>query len=90
MLVRKDRLSGFGGGTTSTDVLASRGIKTLVFASTNTDQCVRGSLEDAFARDYDRLLLSNACATTSPDFARKCIEFNPAERWGFSLCEEFV
>ena len=90
MLIWKSRLSGFWEEA-SREVLTSRGIRTLMFAGTNTDQCVGGSLQDAFTYGFDCLLLSDACATTSSDFARKCIEFNTVEGWGFSLlCKDFV
>jgi hypothetical protein len=42
----------------------------------NTDHCVGGSLQDAFTKGWGCLLLSDGCATTSPIFARQCIEFN--------------
>lgn len=86
--IHKNRLSGFWGGTASEELLSSRGIRTLLFAGANTDQCVGGSLQDAFTKGWDCLLLSDGCATTSPDFARRCIEFNTKEGWGFMLsCE---
>jgi nicotinamidase-related amidase len=86
--ISKNRLSGFWGGTGIEEALTSRGIRTLLFSGANTDQCVGGSLQDAFTKGWDCLLLSDACATTSPDFARQCIEFNCEGGWGFVLtCE---
>lgn len=55
---------------------ALNSIETLLFSGANTDQSVARSLQDALAMDYDCLLLSNACATTSPKFCRQCIEYN--------------
>lgn len=75
----------FGGGTASEELLSARGIRTLLFAGANTDQGVGGSLQDAFTKGWDCLLLSDGCATTSPDFARQCIEFNTNEGLGV-LC----
>lgn len=89
--IHKNRLSGFWGGTAIEEILSARGIRTLLFAGANTDQCVGGSLQDAFTKGWDCLLLSDGCATTSPDFARQCIEFNTSEGWGFVLsCEDLA
>ena len=87
--VHKDRMSGlWGSGTPCTKLLESAGIKTLLFAGVNTDQCVGGSLQDAFTKGWDCILLKDACGTTSPQFASECIEFNCAKTWGFvSDCE---
>lgn len=91
MSISKNRLSGFWGGTGIEEKLASRGIRTLIFSGANTDQCVGGSLQDAFTKGWDCLLLSNACATTSPPFAKQCIEYNTGEGWGFVLsCDELA
>ena len=85
ILINKNRLSGFWGGTGIEEALASRGIRTLFFAGANTDQCVGGSLQDAFTKGFDCLMLSDGCATSSPDFARQCIEYNCEGGWGFVL-----
>lgn len=89
--INKNRLSGFWGGTRIEEALSSRGIRTLVFAGANTDQCVGGSIQDAFTKNWDCLMLDDGCATTSPDFSRQCIEFNVASGWGFLLsCADFA
>lgn len=86
--VHKNRLSGFWGGTAIEETLTSRGVRTLIFAGANLDQCVACSLQDAFIKGWDCFLLNDGCATTSPEFARHCIEFNTEEGWGFMLsCE---
>jgi nicotinamidase-related amidase len=85
ILINKNRLSGFWGGTEIEEALKSRGIRTLFFAGANTDQCVGGSLQDAFTKGWDCLLLSDGCATSSPKFAKQCIEYNCEEGWGFVL-----
>ena len=89
VLVHKNRISGFWGGYTAVElVLQTKGVKTLLFAGVNTDQCVAGSLQDAFAKGYDCLMLSDGCATTSPEFAQRCVEWNCERGWGFVLsCE---
>jgi len=82
--IHKNRMSGlWGNGTACTEYLEKDGIKTLLFAGVNTDQCVGGSLQDAFTKGWDCILLSDACGTTSPEFASECVEFNCARTWGF-------
>ncbi|KAG7005489.1 isochorismatase domain-containing protein [Physcia stellaris] len=89
--VDKNRLSGFWGGTAIEEALTARGIRTLLFAGVNTDQCVGGSLQDALAKGWDCILLSDGCATTSPQFAQQCIEFNSELGWGFLMsCEDLA
>ena len=49
--IHKNRMSGlWGASTPCTDYLVEEGIKTLLFAGVNTDQCVGGSLQDAFTK----------------------------------------
>ena len=82
--IHKNRMSGLWGSTTPcTAYLEKEGIKTLLFAGVNTDQCVGGSLQDAFSKGWDCVLLKDACGTTSPEFATDCVEFNCARTWGF-------
>ncbi|GAW17707.1 hypothetical protein ANO14919_071730 [Xylariales sp. No.14919] len=89
--VSKNRLSGFWGGTDIEAALTFRGIKTLVFAGCNVDQCVGGSIQDACAKGWDCLLLSDGTATSSPAFAQKGIEYNTEIGWGFVLtCEQLA
>ena len=42
-----------------------------------------GSLQDAYMKGWDCILLSDASGTTSPSFAQDCIEYNSARTWGF-------
>ncbi|KAF5708196.1 Isochorismatase hydrolase [Fusarium mundagurra] len=89
--INKNRLSGFWGGTGIEDALHKRGIRTLLFAGENTDQCVAGTIRDAYTKGWDCLMLSDACATTSPDFAKKCTEYNCEGGWGFVLtCKDLA
>ena len=82
--VHKNRMSGlWGTSTPCTEFLQEQGITTLLFAGVNTDQCVGGSLQDAFSKGWDCILLKDASGTTSPEFATECIEFNCARTWGF-------
>ncbi|KAL9112205.1 MAG: hypothetical protein Q9187_007819, partial [Circinaria calcarea] len=88
--IHKTRMSGlWGSSTPCTDFLEKEGIKTLLFAGVNTDQCVAGSLQDAFSKGWDCILLKDACGTTSPSFASKAVEFNCERTWGFlSDCKD--
>lgn len=88
--IHKDRMSGLWGAETDcTKYLTSQGIKTLLFAGVNTDQCVGGSLQDAVTKGYDCCLLSDGCGTTSPQHAQDCIEYNTTRSWGFLLsCQD--
>lgn len=89
--VYKNRPSGFWGGTGIEESLRARGIRTLLFSGANTDQGVGGSIQDASARGWDCLMLSDACATTSPGFATEMVEYNTAGGWGFvSTTEQLV
>ena len=82
--IHKNRMSGlWGSGTPCTEFLKEEGIRTLLFAGVNTDQCVGGSLQDAFTKDWDCILMSDCCGTTSPEYATDCIEYNCARTWGF-------
>jgi nicotinamidase-related amidase len=89
--IHKDRMSGLWGAKTACEeFLVKEGIKTLLFAGVNTDQCVGGTLTDAFSKGYDCVLLSDGCGTTSPECAQECYEYNSAKTYGFcTTCEEF-
>ena len=90
--IHKNRMSGlWGDKTLCTEFLEKEGIKTLLFSGVNTDQCVGGSLQDAFTKGWDCILLSDGAATTSPSSSQESIEFNCAKTWGFVLkCEDFA
>ncbi|KAI9172706.1 Peroxyureidoacrylate/ureidoacrylate amidohydrolase RutB [Paramyrothecium foliicola] len=89
--VSKNRLSGFWGGTAIEDALHNRGIRTLLFSGVSTDQCVASSMQDAYTRGWDVLLLNDACGTSSPEFAVKSTEFNCGNGWGFVLtCQQLI
>lgn len=89
--LHKNRMSGlWGDKTLLTEYLGQTGIKTLLFSGVNTDQCVGGTLQDAFTKGYDCLLLTDASATTTPEDqgGQSCVEFNTAKTWGFTLSSE--
>jgi nicotinamidase-related amidase len=90
--IHKDRMSGLWGAKTSCEeFLEKEGITTLFFAGVNTDQCVGGTLTDAFSKGYDCVLLRDGCGTTSPECAQECYEWNSARTYGFCMsCEQFA
>lgn len=51
--IHKNRMSGlWGASTLCTEFLETKGIRTLLFSGVNTDQCVGGSLQDAFYQGF--------------------------------------
>jgi nicotinamidase-related amidase len=90
--IHKNRMSGMWGTTTPfKEFLDGEGIRTLFFAGVNTDQCVGGTLTDAFSNGYDCVLLRDGCGTTSPEYAQQCWEYNVSRTFGFVTgCEDFA
>lgn len=90
--IHKNRMSGMWGATTPLkEFLDKEGIKTLFFTGVNTDQCVGGTLTDAFSNGYDCVLLGDGCGTTSPECAQQCWEYNASRTFGFcASCEQFA
>jgi ureidoacrylate peracid hydrolase len=82
--IEKVRMNGFIG-THLDQVLRTQGISTLYLAGVNIDQCVSSTMEEAYFRDYNCVLLEDACATSSPDYCRKAIVFNARQCWGFTM-----
>jgi nicotinamidase-related amidase len=92
VLLQKDRMSGMWGAKTDfEEFVEAEGIRTLFFAGVNTDQCVGGTLTDAFSKGYDCILLSDGCGTTSPEAAQECYEYNAGMTYGFcTSCENLA
>jgi nicotinamidase-related amidase len=90
--IHKNRMSGMWGTTTPfKEFLDKEGIKTLFFTGVNTDQCVGGTLTDAFSNGYDCVLLSDGCGTTTPEYAQQCWEYNASRTFGFcASCKQFA
>ncbi len=82
--VHKVRMSGFYG-TALDQVLRTQGIDTLFLSGVNTDQCVTTTMEDAYFRDYNTVLLEDANATSSPDYCKQSVIFNAQQCWGFTM-----
>ncbi|KAL1882271.1 hypothetical protein Daus18300_000757 [Diaporthe australafricana] len=53
--------------------LAGSGKKTLLFAGVNTDQCVLGTLSDAYNAGWDCVLVEDACATKTEGATEVCL-----------------
>ena len=81
--IEKVRMNGFIG-THLDQVLRTQGISTLFFTGVNVDQCVATTMEEAYFRDYNCVLLEDGCATSSPDYCKKSVVFNAKQCWGFS------
>ncbi|KAH8906329.1 isochorismatase [Coniochaeta sp. PMI_546] len=62
--------------------LTEGGKRTLLFAGVNTDQCVLGTLTDAYNAGWDCVLLEDCCATTTPGAKEVCL-YNIAGSYGF-------
>lgn len=85
--IHKVRMSGFYG-THLDQVLRTQGINTLFFAGVNTDQCVATTMEAAYLGDYNCVLLTDATATSSPEYCQQAVEFNTENCWGFTMMTE--
>lgn len=70
----KNRMSGLWSERTPLwEALEAGGKRTLLFAGVNTDQCVLGTLADAYNAGWDCVLLEDCCATTSPGAREVCL-----------------
>lgn len=82
VIVDKVRTSSFYG-THLDQILRIQGLKTLLFAGVNTDQCVSATMQDACFRDYNVLLIEDATATSNPDYCKQAVLYNTRLCWGF-------
>lgn len=82
--VDKYRMSGFWD-TPLDSILRNLGIRTLLFAGVNADQCVLATLMDANFLGYDTLLLEDCTATTSPDYCLQATLYNVRTCFGFVI-----
>jgi nicotinamidase-related amidase len=82
--IHKNRMSALWGAKTDLqDFLTAEGITTLLFAGVNTDQCVGGTLMDAFSKGFNCIMLKDGTATNSPQFATDAWEWNWENTYGF-------
>ncbi|MBD2843984.1 isochorismatase family protein [Paenibacillus sp. IB182496] len=80
--VDKYRMSGFWD-TPLDSILRNLGIRTVLFAGVNLDQCVMHTLQDAACLGYDVVLLEDCCATSSPDYCTAATLYNIKQCYGF-------
>ncbi|WP_158048241.1 cysteine hydrolase family protein [Skermanella pratensis] len=80
--VAKYRMSGFWD-TELDSILRNLGIRTLLFAGVNLDQCVMCTLQDASFLGYDCILVNDCCATTSPSYCLEATLYNVKQCFGF-------
>lgn len=80
--VDKHRISGFWD-TPLDSILRNLGIRTILFAGCNTDQCVLHSLTDANFLGYGCIMLEDCCATSSPAFCTEATIWNIKKCFGF-------
>jgi nicotinamidase-related amidase len=80
--IDKHRISGFWD-TPLDSILRNLGIRTLMFAGVNADQCVLATLMDATFHGYDGLLISDCVGTSSPDFCLEATLLNVRSVFGF-------
>ncbi len=90
--IYKNRTSGMCDKmTTCIDFLEKNNLRTLLFAGLNTDQCVMGTLQDAYLKGFDTILLKDGSATNSPEYAQLSVEYNCLRSWGFlSSCKDLA
>ena len=80
--VDKYRMSGFWD-TPLDSILRNLGIRSILFAGCNTDQCVLHTLTDANFLGYGCVMLEDCCATSSPAFCTEATVWNVKKCFGF-------
>ncbi|KAI9842366.1 MAG: hypothetical protein M1837_007286 [Sclerophora amabilis] len=60
-------------------------VKTCLFAGVNTDQCVLGTLTDAYSWGWDCILLGDCAATSTGRGAEAVCSYNIANNYGFVI-----
>ena len=66
-LVLSKGCSGAFNGTAIDQILSNMGIRNLIFAGVGTNGCVETSVRDAGDRNYNNILVSDACAGYDPE-----------------------
>ncbi|KZV95638.1 Isochorismatase hydrolase [Exidia glandulosa HHB12029] len=75
--IHKNRISGLWGTGGPCEVyLKENGIRTLIFAGVNADQCVQGTLVDASFKGYNIIVLRDGIATSSPEGGLENVIYN--------------
>lgn len=89
VMVDKYRISGFWD-TPLDSILKNLGIRTIMFAGVNTDQCVFCTLTDANFLGYGCIMVEDCCATTSPAFCAEATVWNVKKCFGFTTNSQSV
>ncbi|KAJ8118253.1 hypothetical protein ONZ43_g4031 [Nemania bipapillata] len=78
----KNRMSGLWTNDAPLhDVIKDR-FRTLLFTGVNTDQCVLGTLVDAYNRGFDCIMLEDCCGTPTPG-GKEVTAWNVSKGYGF-------
>jgi nicotinamidase-related amidase len=86
----KTRMSGLHTDPTMLSrYLRQRGLRTLLFAGVNTDQCVQGTMVDAYNNGWDCVMVTDACGTGTPG-GKDVAEWNMGRSWGFLVDSEGI
>jgi nicotinamidase-related amidase len=81
--IHKTRMSGlWNDHTPLASYLRDRDIKSLMFCGVNTDQCVQGTLVDAYNRGWDCVMVEDGCGTGTPG-GKEVTGWNVGRSWGF-------
>ncbi|KAF8529995.1 Isochorismatase hydrolase [Gautieria morchelliformis] len=82
--IHKNRRHGglWGSGTALDLYLKEEGLKTLLFSGVNTDQCVLGTMVDAYFNGYDVVVVKDTTATPSPEGLSNVLH-NSERTYGF-------
>jgi len=89
--IHKNRMSGLWGYQTALDLfLQENGITTLLFSGVNSDQCVLGTVVDAYSRGYDCVVVKDTTATSSPEGGFENFIYNSGNSYGFVTDSERV
>ncbi|OXA42871.1 ureidoacrylate amidohydrolase RutB isoform X2 [Folsomia candida] len=89
ILVDKHRFSGFWD-TPLDSILKNFGIRNILFAGVNTDQCVLHTLADANFLGYGCIMVKDCVATTSPDYCADATFYNVKGSFGFLTNSDWV
>ncbi|KAI0108915.1 Isochorismatase-like protein [Nemania sp. FL0031] len=78
----KNRMSGMWTEGTPLHTAVKDRFRTLLFTGVNTDQCVLGTLVDAYNRSFDCIMLSDCCGTPTPG-GQDVTVWNVSKGYGF-------
>lgn len=85
-----DRLSGLWGAQTPLGLyLQESETTTLFIGGVNSDQCVWGTLIDAYFKGFDVVYVQDCAGTSSPWFAEEMVRYN-ADLDGFIANSTYV